>query len=98
MLTVTFTRPVYDYEDGGFEPDDSTQWFYEDASIGGVVINSVTLSANHRVATVTLSGAAGEGDMIGAGDFHTIDMKCFIDPNGAERDASGNWTTINIWY
>ena len=92
-MTVTFTKPVYEYEYGGYEPDDPTLWYYDDAD-GEVDIISVTLSANHRVATVTLSGAAGDGDVIAAGDFHTIDMMCFIEPEAAERDASGNWTTF----
>ena len=91
VLTVTFTKPVYDYDGGGYEPDDPAEWYYYDDD-GDVEIVSVTLSANHKVATVTLSGPAGEGDIIVAGDFHSIDMSCFGTPNAAERDGSGNWT------
>jgi hypothetical protein len=96
-LTVTFTKPVYEYEGGGYEPDNPTEWYYDDAD-GGVEIISVSLSANHRVATVTLSSAAGDEDVIIAGDFHTIDMECFDVPNAAVRDASGNWTTMSIGW
>jgi len=52
----------------------------------------VTLSTNHRIATVTLSGQAEDGDVITAGDFHTIDMQCFDYPDAAVR-FEGSWTT-----
>lgn len=98
VLYVVFTRSVYPFFGGGFEPTDINQWRYTDASNGGVSIESVSLSENKMVATVNLSGAVGTGDIIRAGDFHTPSVEngqanlCFGLPNSSIRGTDGTWT------
>lgn len=92
VLTVTFTQAVYPYSGGGYDPEDEGMWSFSDNDGSGVTITSVVLSANHKVATVTLTGSVATGDKLSVGDLHNINMQCFNSSFDTATRTAGGWT------